>query len=138
MEGPFTDNDAVKFDESVKAFEEATGIDIQYTGSKEFEASITIKVDGGSPPDIVDFPQPGLLANMVKKGQVVDLDDGDQSGLVAGELQPGLVGDGHDGRPDGPITAVSGARANGKSTGVVSEGRVRCGWLHDSRRRGKS
>ena len=29
MTGPFTDNDAVKFDASVKAFEDATGIDIQ-------------------------------------------------------------------------------------------------------------
>ena len=48
MAGPFTDNDAVKFDESVKDFEAATGIDIQYAGSKEFEASITISVDGGN------------------------------------------------------------------------------------------
>ena len=69
MAGPFTDNDAVKFDESVKAFEDKTGIDIQYSGSKEFEASIRISVEGGNPPDIVDFPQPGLLATFVAEGQ---------------------------------------------------------------------
>jgi alpha-glucoside transport system substrate-binding protein len=73
MAGPFTDNDAVKFDESVKAFEEATGIDIQYTGSKEFEASIRVAIEGGSAPDIVDFPQPGLLANFAAEGRVIDL-----------------------------------------------------------------
>lgn len=73
MTGPFTDNDAVKFDESVKAFEAATGIDIQYTGSKEFEASIRVAVEGGSAPDIVDFPQPGLLANFVAEDKVIDL-----------------------------------------------------------------
>ena len=73
MAGPFTDVDAVKFDNAVVAFEEATGIDIQYEGSKEFEASITIRVDGGDAPDIVDFPQPGLLATMVAKDQVIDL-----------------------------------------------------------------
>ena len=73
MAGPFTDNDAVKFNESVKAFEEMTGIDIQYEGSKEFEASISIRVEGGNPPDIVDFPQPGLLKTFVKKGFVLDL-----------------------------------------------------------------
>ena len=44
MAGPFTDNDAVKFDESVKAFEAQTGIDIQYSCSKEFEASISIAI----------------------------------------------------------------------------------------------
>jgi alpha-glucoside transport system substrate-binding protein len=73
MAGPFTDNDAVKFDQSVKAFEDATGIDIQYTGSKEFEASIRIQIEGGNAPDIVDFPQPGLLQTFVETGKAVDL-----------------------------------------------------------------
>ncbi|MBN1648101.1 MAG: hypothetical protein JW874_08715, partial [Spirochaetales bacterium] len=45
MAGPFVDNDAVKFNESVTAFEEKTGIDIQYEGSKEFEASIAIRIE---------------------------------------------------------------------------------------------
>jgi len=75
ISGPFTDNDAVKFEESVKAFEEETGIDIQYDGSKEFEASIGIRIEGGNPPDIVDFPQPGLLENFVEKGYVIDLNE---------------------------------------------------------------
>ncbi len=71
MTGPFTDEDAVKFNNSVKAFEEATGIDIQYEGSKEFEASITVRVQGGDVPDIVDFPQPGLLGTFVNQGKVI-------------------------------------------------------------------
>ena len=68
MTGPFTDEDAVKFDSSVAAFEEATGIDIQYEGSKEFEATITLRVEAGDAPDIVDFPQPGLLSTFVARG----------------------------------------------------------------------
>ena len=73
MTGPFTDEDAVKFDVSVAAFEEATGIDIQYEGSKEFEATISLRVDAGDAPDIVDFPQPGLLNTFVVRGEVVDV-----------------------------------------------------------------
>ena len=73
MTGPFTDEDAVKFANSVKAFEDATGIDIQYEGTKEFEATISVRVEGGDAPDIVDFPQPGLLGTFVKKGKVVDV-----------------------------------------------------------------
>ncbi|WP_199623600.1 ABC transporter substrate-binding protein [Paenibacillus alkalitolerans] len=72
MFGPFTDEDAVKFDAAIKPFEEQTGIDIQYEGSKEFEATIAIRVNGGNAPDIADFPQPGLLANFVKDGKVLD------------------------------------------------------------------
>jgi len=115
MAGPFTDNDAVKFDESVKAFETATGIDIQYTGSKEFEASIRVAIEGGSAPDIVDFPQPGLLANFAAEGRVIDLNtiinpdwlkkNYNQAWLEMGTMQGA----------SGPITAGIWARANGKS-----------------------
>ena len=73
MTGPFTDEDAVKFDAAMAAFEEATGIDVQYEGSKEFEATITLRVEAGDAPDIADFPQPGLLSTFVTRGDVVDV-----------------------------------------------------------------
>jgi alpha-glucoside transport system substrate-binding protein len=73
MFGPFTDEDAVKFESSVADFEEKTGIDIAYEGSKEFESTIAIRVNGGNAPDIADFPQPGLLANFVRDGKVLDV-----------------------------------------------------------------
>lgn len=71
--GPFADADQVKFENSIKEFEEKTGIDIQYESSKEFEATISIRVEGGNAPDIADFPQPGLLATFVKTGKVIDV-----------------------------------------------------------------
>jgi alpha-glucoside transport system substrate-binding protein len=73
MFGPFADADQQKFEESIKDFKAKSGIDLQYEGSKEFEATIGVRVDGGNAPDIADFPQPGLLASFVKKGKVVDL-----------------------------------------------------------------
>jgi alpha-glucoside transport system substrate-binding protein len=114
MAGPFTDEDAVKFDNSIAKFEEETGIDIQYEGSKEFEASISIRVDAGDPPDIVDFPQPGLLANFVAQGEVVDVstflpqssfDNYNQSWWDMAEMEG----------PDGTITAGVWHRFNAKS-----------------------
>ena len=72
MAGPFTDQDTVKFNQSIKDFQDKTGITILYAGSKEFEASIRIQVEGGTPPDIVDFPQPGLLASFASAGKVLD------------------------------------------------------------------
>ncbi len=73
MLGGFTDQDEVKFNETIRPFEEATGIDIQYTGDKTFEASITTRVEGGDAPDIANFPQPGLLASFVASNKVVDV-----------------------------------------------------------------
>jgi alpha-glucoside transport system substrate-binding protein len=115
FDGPFADADQVKFEESVAAFEEATGIDIEYIGGKEFEASISIKVDGGNAPDIADFPQPGLLNSFVQSGKVVDLstflnqewlqENYNQSWLDMAQMEG----------PNGPIQAGIWARVNGKS-----------------------
>ena len=71
MEG--NDPDGVKLARSVAAFEDATGIDVNYIGNKEFEATISVRVDAGDAPDIVDFPQPGKAGQFVKSGNVVDV-----------------------------------------------------------------
>ncbi len=73
MFGPFGSDDEIKFNNSMKAFEAATGITIQYESSKEFETTINVRVEGGSAPDIADFPQPGLMASIAKSGKVQDI-----------------------------------------------------------------
>ena len=75
VDGAFEGNDpdGVNMDKSLAAFEEATGIDVNYIGNKEFEATISVRVDAGDAPDIVDFPQPGKAAQFVKGGNVVDV-----------------------------------------------------------------
>ena len=72
VDGPFADNDIIRFNKSMELFEETTGIDVQYIGGKEFEATISVRVDAGDAPDIVDFPQPGLMANFVSNGDTID------------------------------------------------------------------
>jgi len=113
--GPFVDNDAIKFEESILPFEEETGIDIQYEGSKEFEASIAIRIEGGNPPDIVDFPQPGLLDNFVKKGFVIDLNETLDMDLVKSNYIQSWLDMATMESPDGPIMAGIWGRVNGKS-----------------------
>jgi alpha-glucoside transport system substrate-binding protein len=72
MFGPFGSQDEVKFNNSMKPFEDKTGITVAYESSKEFETAINVRVQGGSPPDIADFPQPGLMASIAKSGKVKD------------------------------------------------------------------
>jgi alpha-glucoside transport system substrate-binding protein len=50
---------------SYKPFEECTGAQIVYEGSKEFEAQLPVRVQAGSPPDIAYVPQPGLFKTLV-------------------------------------------------------------------------
>jgi alpha-glucoside transport system substrate-binding protein len=57
--------------DSYVPFEECTGVEVQYEGSREFEAQLVVRVQSGNAPDIAFVPQPGLLANLVAAGAVV-------------------------------------------------------------------
>ncbi len=61
------------FNEGMAAFEEETGIDVEYQGQSDFEVLVTARVEGGDPPDIAGFPQPGLMMRFAE--QAVDLRD---------------------------------------------------------------
>ena len=54
-------------------FAEATGATVQVTGSDGFEQQILIDVEAGAPPNVAVFPQPGLLCDMARRGQLADL-----------------------------------------------------------------
>ena len=73
--GAFVDEDARRFQASMRTFEEQTGIRVVYEGSGDFESLITIRVEGGSPPDMAAFPQPGLLGDFVRGGHIINMND---------------------------------------------------------------
>ncbi|MFP4179516.1 MAG: ABC transporter substrate-binding protein [Spirochaetaceae bacterium] len=73
--GAFVDEDASRFEESMIPFEEATGIEVEYEGSGDFESLITVRTEGGDPPDVAAFPQPGLMQDVVSRVDNVDLND---------------------------------------------------------------
>jgi len=58
--------------DSWKVFEDCTGADVKYEGSKEFETQLQVRVQSGNPPDIAYIPQPGLLQTLVGTGKVVE------------------------------------------------------------------
>ena len=115
VDGPFVDTDEVKFNDSMKAFEDATGIDIQYIGSKEFEASISVRVDAGDAPDIADFPQPGLAASFVQSGDVVDISTFIPEDWLKQQYNQSWLDMATIEGPDGPIMAGAWGRYFGKS-----------------------
>ena len=114
--GAFADADEVKFNENVKVFEEATGIDIQYESSKQFEATISTRVDAGSAPDLVDFPQPGLMGNFAKAGKLVDLNTFLSNDYLQQQYLQSWLDMATQPGPDGqPIMAGVWERVNAKS-----------------------
>ena len=57
----------------VAPFEDATGIDVQYEGTRDFAAVLQTRVDGGNPPDLVATPAIGEMAALADQGALVDL-----------------------------------------------------------------
>jgi alpha-glucoside transport system substrate-binding protein len=74
--GTISDTEAELLEESWASFEEESGIDIQYEASKEFEAQIGVRAQGGNAPDIAIFPQPGLLADLASRDYIQPAPEG--------------------------------------------------------------
>ncbi len=70
--GVWVDEDRRSFDAAMAPFEEQTGIDVEFEGSSDFETLIQVRVEGGDPPDIAVFPQPGLMANLSQRDFILD------------------------------------------------------------------
>ena len=74
--GTIADTEADLLNESWADWEEENDIDIKYESSKEFEAQIGIRAQGGSAPDLAIFPQPGLLGDLASRGYIQPAPEG--------------------------------------------------------------
>ncbi len=68
--GTIADTEAQLLEQSWADWEKANNIDIQYESSKEFEAQIGVRAQGGNAPDLAIFPQPGLLADLASRDYI--------------------------------------------------------------------
>jgi alpha-glucoside transport system substrate-binding protein len=76
--GPWIDTDQTHVEAVVNLFAEATGADVTYSGSNDAEQLIQVRVEGGDPPDVYVFPQPGAAADFAADGALFPL--GDETG----------------------------------------------------------
>ena len=90
--------------------EECTGVKVVYDGTDQFETEVNVRVDGGNPPDVIDFPQPGGFLDLIKKGQLFPFPDA----LAAGVTTDNVAGWPELATVDGKVYGVP-ARANVKS-----------------------
>lgn len=54
--------DGNKFQAVLDAFNAATGITVTNEATRQFEQLIIVRAEGGAPPDVAVFPQPGLMS----------------------------------------------------------------------------
>ncbi|MGM1018106.1 MAG: ABC transporter substrate-binding protein [Actinomycetota bacterium] len=65
--GTIVDAEAELLQESWADWAEENDIEIEYEGSQDFETQLGTRAQGGNPPDIAIFPQPGLFADFAAR-----------------------------------------------------------------------
>ena len=73
--GPWTGADRALVENVLAYFTAATGARVRYAGSDGFEQDIMIATQAGSAPNIAAIPQPGLLADLARRGYLSPLGD---------------------------------------------------------------
>jgi alpha-glucoside transport system substrate-binding protein len=74
--GPWREGgDQEMFESVIAYFEDATGVQVEYGSSENYEQQAQIDAAAGSPANVTILPQPGLLADMASKGYLVPLGD---------------------------------------------------------------
>lgn len=66
------------------AYNGATGSDITFTGSDDFEAQLRIRAEGGDAPAVAFTPQPGSICTFADEGHLVSLEE---MGFDIGEME---------------------------------------------------
>lgn len=90
MLGAYTDEQH-EFRDMLAAYAEESGITVEYEGSADFETVAVSRVEGGNPPDILLFPQPGLMADFASRDQIQPLDDVMDRADLEERLHAGLI-----------------------------------------------
>ena len=73
--GPWRGEDDTLFRSVLAYFTEATGINVKYSSSENYEQQVVIDTQAGSPADVTILPQPGLIADLASKGFLTPLGD---------------------------------------------------------------
>ena len=66
--GPWLGPDKIAAESLFAYFEAATGAEVKYSGSDSFEQQVLIDAVAGAAANLSVFPQPGLAADLAKRG----------------------------------------------------------------------
>ncbi|MEO1131482.1 MAG: ABC transporter substrate-binding protein [Cyanobacteria bacterium J06639_1] len=71
--GSITGDGQTTIEQVMQPFTDATGIEVIYEGTANFATLLPVRATAGNPPDLALFPQPGLMADLARQGELVPL-----------------------------------------------------------------
>ena len=72
--GTWTGDEQSGFEAMIRGFEQQTGIQVDYTGTRDASAVLSSDLEDGNPPDLAVLATPGLLSQYAAAGTLVPLD----------------------------------------------------------------
>jgi len=73
--GQWVEVESDGFKASLAELAATSGIDIKYEGVTDYETVLTVRADGGDPPDLAQVAQPGLMRQFASEGKLVAVSD---------------------------------------------------------------
>ncbi|MEZ4864947.1 MAG: ABC transporter substrate-binding protein [Caldilineaceae bacterium] len=75
----------------IAPFEASTGIQVEYEGTRDLNAVLTTRIEGGNPPDLAGLPGPGQLLEYARGGNLVALNDVLDMQAMQEQYDPGFL-----------------------------------------------
>ena len=107
------------FKAEVDAWAQENDVDIEYAQTGSFDQLINTRVQGGDPPDVGLFPQPGIMRDLAAEGELADLSDvvpqesldaQVQGALATGQVDDAVRGAGEHQRQEHRLLPEGGVR----------------------------
>jgi len=76
---------------TLKPFEEATGVKIEYTGSEDYQALVQSSIDAGKPIDVVQAGNTSIVRKYAGSGKMVDLNKLVGKDQLASAFNPSML-----------------------------------------------
>jgi len=73
--GPETASELLAFQDAMQPFEDASGNTVLITGDRSFQELNDVRMQGGNPPDIAIYAQPGKIQDLAARGDILPLPD---------------------------------------------------------------
>ncbi len=75
----------------LEPFEAATGIKVEFTGTRDLPIILTTRVAAGNPPDVSALPNPGQMKEFAKIGAMVDIGEFMDMGKLKDQYAQGWI-----------------------------------------------
>jgi ABC-type glycerol-3-phosphate transport system substrate-binding protein len=105
----WADAEQESFEAVIQPWVDRTGVTVNYEATRDINATLTTRIEGGNPPDVAGLPGPGTMATFARSGDLLSLENVIDTAAMANEWNEGWIADGSvDGHMVGIFIKASG------------------------------